>query len=219
MKKLVLGAAGVVAVVAVAFVAAVSMQSDTLEVERSVLVQATPADAFPYANDLDNWGKWNPWEEIDTNQVETFSEPRSGAGAWYSWKGNDEVGAGKMTILESVPPQKVVWDLHFVEPFESKAVVTMTFAPEGDQTKVTWGFRSENNFMSKAFGMFADMDTMLGADFQKGLDKLKPLAEADAAKRIEAERAAAEAAAQAAAQAAADPNVPVDPAAAAPVAQ
>ena len=42
----------------------------------------------------------------------------------------------------------------------------------------------------KAFGLFMDMDKMVGDDFQKGLDQMKSTAEAEAAKRKEAEVAA-----------------------------
>jgi hypothetical protein len=60
--------------------------------------------------------------------------------------------------------------------------------------------------MAKAFGLFMDMDQMLGADFDKGLNKLKPIVEAAAVARVEAETRAAEemARAAAAAQAQAD---------------
>jgi hypothetical protein len=35
-----------------------------------------------------------------------------------------------------------------------------------------------HNFIGKAFGMFMDMDRMLGADIEKGLAELKTVAEA-----------------------------------------
>ena len=33
----------------------------------------------------------------------TFEGPAAGPGAIYAWDGNDKVGAGSMTILESKP--------------------------------------------------------------------------------------------------------------------
>jgi hypothetical protein len=64
-----------------------------------------------------------------------------------------------------------------------------------------------NNFMGKLFGLFMDMDSMLGKDFEAGLAGLKSVAEADAQKRAAAQAAAAQAAAaQAAGQAAAQPG-------------
>lgn len=202
MKTVLKVIGGLIVVVVVGVGAMAAMQPDVSHVERSVVIAAAPADVFPFANDFDLWMKWNPWSAMDPNEVVTFSESKVGEGAWYEWKG-EKVGAGKMTITSSVPNEKVTEDLVFTEPFASKAAVAFTFAPEGEGTKVTWSYDAENNAMSKVAGVFMDMDTMLGGDFDRGLASLKPLAEEAAAKRKEAE-AAAEAAAAAAATAAAE---------------
>ena len=34
-----------------------------------------------------------------------------------------------------------------------------------------------NNFMAKAFGLFMNMDKLVGADFEKGLQQLKSVTE------------------------------------------
>ncbi len=207
MKKVLLGIGGGLGVLVLGFVVAVSMQPDTSHVERSILVAAAPADTFPLANSLDSWLKWSPWQDIDPAQKVTFSESHEGKGAWYEWEGNKDVGHGRMTIRESVAPSKVVEDLHFIEPFEATAQVTLSFVAEGEGTRVTWAYDGENDFMAKAAGMFMNMDAMLGADFEKGLGRLKPLAESAATARVAAEQAAA-----AAAIAVVDPAAPVDPA-------
>lgn len=171
------------------------MQPETTHVERTVTMAAAPADVFVQVNSFDRWVEWNPWKDLDPNQVVTMSEIREGKGAWYEWKGNDDVGHGRMTILESVPPVKVVEELHFLAPFESLAKSTITCTEQGDQTAVTWAFDAKNDFMAKLAGLFMDMDAMLGADFQKGLEQLKPIAEAAAEKRRADEKSAAVAAA------------------------
>jgi hypothetical protein len=38
----------------------------------------------------------------------------------------------------------------------------------------------ENNFMSKAFDLFMNMDKTVGADFEKGLSQMKTTAEQQA---------------------------------------
>lgn len=69
-------------------------------------------------------------------------------------------------------------DLDFIKPFESPDNLTeFTFVPKGESTDVTWEMTGKNNFMGKAFGLFMNMDTMLGKDFEKGLSKLKAAAE------------------------------------------
>ena len=189
---------GLVALVVLVVAVMAAGQPDETHVERSVLVAAAPADVFPFANDFDQWMKWNPWQAMDPDQTVTFSDNRVGPGAWYAWK-SDKVGEGKMSIRESVPNEKVTEELAFTAPMASVATVTFSFAPEGDGTRVTWSFDQPNEGMGKVAGVFMDMDKMLGADFERGLDTLKPLAEDAAKARLAAEEAAAKAAAEAAA--------------------
>jgi uncharacterized protein YndB with AHSA1/START domain len=199
MKKVLIGLGVGAVAIAAGLVVFVSMQPDTMHIERSKTIAAQPGDLWPYVSDLKGFVKWDPWSEIDPNVKMEFSDPPGGVGAWYSWKGNDDVGSGKMTITAAEENVKVVEDLAFVEPFESTAVVTLTMTPAEGGTQVTWGFDSDQNFMSKAFGLVMDMDAMLGADFEKGLGKLATVAEASAKERVAAEeKAAAEAAAAAA---------------------
>ena len=200
--KTVLSVAGVALV---SLIAVIAMRPDQLHVERSKVINAAPADLFPYANDFDQWLKWNPWKDLDANQEYAFSDNRAGVGAWYTWKG-EKAGSGKMSITEIEENKTVRSSLQFIEPFESTASVTMAFAPEGEGTRVTWSFDEEQGFMNKAAGLFMDMDAMLGGDFEKGLSTLAPMAEADAAARKQAEAAEAAAAEAAAAAAVVDPN-------------
>lgn len=201
MKKVVIGVLGVVVVGLVGLVGAVSMQPDEMRMERSRQIAASPEDVWPLVSDLRAFTTWSPWEEIDPDQVATFSDPSTGVGAWYAWEGNSDVGKGKMTITAVEEHRRVVEDLWFIEPFESKAVVTLTLTPTDGGTEVSWGFVSSMAAPMKLFTLFADMDAMLGADFQKGLDKLAPLAEQAAQARKQAEAQAAQAAEQAQADA------------------
>ena len=42
----------------------------------------------------------------------------------------------------------------------------------------TWSMAGNHNFLGKAFGLFMNMDKMLGSDLEKGLAQLKTVAEA-----------------------------------------
>ncbi len=213
MKNAVLGLGGVVVVLLVVSLAYVYQQPSHVHVERSKVLNASPADVWPYLSDLKKFREWSPWEGIDPTQKVEFSEPSSGVGAWYTWAGNKEVGKGKMQIVAIENQKKVSETLEFIEPFESKADVVLTTDAVAAGSKVTWGFDTEMNFMGKAAGVFMNMDTSLGADFARGLDKLATLAESDAKVRMEKEKQAeADAAAQqAAAEAQASETVPTAP--------
>lgn len=167
----------VLAVLIVGFVALVATRPDTTTVERSVVVDAPPTVVFDYVNDFRQWAAWSPWDALDPSQSKTFEGAETGKGAITTWSGNDKVGKGKMTILESKPGAFVRIELEFIEPWASKNETTFTLTPEGDGTKVVWGSTFDNNFMSKAFGLFVDMDAMIGKDFERGLATLKAAAE------------------------------------------
>jgi hypothetical protein len=174
LKKFLVGAGVVIAL----FVAVVATRTSTYHVERKAEV-AAPADVvFAEVNDLHNWAAWSPWEKLDPAMQRTFEGAAAGVGAVYSWSStNQDVGKGKMTVSESVPGQKVGIQLEFFEPFENVAHVTFSLASAGTGSSVTWAMDGEHIFVGKAMCMFMDCDTILGADFDKGLASLKVVAE------------------------------------------
>ena len=118
----------------------------------------------------------SPWEKSDPNMQQTFEGPAAGVGQSLAWSGK-EAGKGKMTIEESVPGQKVGIKLEFVKPMESTATYALTIAGTPTGSFVTWSMDGNHNFIGKAFGMFMDMDKLLGTDIEKGLAQLKTVAE------------------------------------------
>jgi uncharacterized protein YndB with AHSA1/START domain len=178
VKKVILAIAAVIVLAIVGLLIAAAFQPDEYRVERSREIAASPEAIHAQISDLERWAEWNPWGELDPEQKLTFSDPPAGAGAWYEWKGNEDVGEGRMEITE-VTPTQVSYQLEFIEPFASEAEVYMILEPGegGESTKVTWAMAGENDFMSKVFAVFADMDAMIGADFEKGLKKLEVAAQ------------------------------------------
>ena len=78
-----------------------------------------------------------------------------------------------MTITESQPSEKVGFDLEFRKPMAGTSQVEFTFAPEGEQTKVTWTMAGKNNFVGKAFGLLMDCEKMCGDQFEQGFKNLE----------------------------------------------
>ena len=116
----------------------------------------------------------------------TFSGAESGTGAAYHWVGEKDVGEGRMTIAAATPPQRVEIKLEFIKPFAATNTTTFTFTPEAGGTKVSWLMEGQNNFMSKAFSLFMNVDAMVGKDFEKGLAQLKEISETEAKRRAAA---------------------------------
>jgi uncharacterized protein YndB with AHSA1/START domain len=173
----------VLAIALVAFVIVVATRPADFRITRSATVAAPPAIVFEQVNTLRNWDAWSPWAKLDPNTTQTFEGPPSGAGSSFSWAGNNKVGAGKMTILESKPNELVRFQLDFVKPFKATNDSEWTFQPEGGQTRVTWTMTGKNNFPAKAFSMFVDCDKMVGGDFEKGLAQLNTVSQSAAPKQ------------------------------------
>lgn len=166
--------------IALIFCVIVAIQPSDFKVTRSILIDTTPEKPFDQVNDFHKWENWSPWAKLDPAMKTTYSGPTSGNRAAYSWVGNSSVGSGRMTINSSDPYDHIGIDLEFTRPFSAFHKTDFIFRIDGDRTNVTWTMTGKNNFVSKAFGLFVDMDKMIGTDFEKGLAQLKNIAEADA---------------------------------------
>jgi len=157
-----------------------AMQPSHFQITRSMTMAASPAAVFAQVNDFHNWEAWSPWAKMDPNAKNNFEGPDAGEGAKFSWAGNDKVGEGKMTIVESKPNDLVKIKLEFLKPMTCTNDTLFTFKPEGDKTLMTWTMSGENGLIAKAFHLFMNVDKMVGADFEKGLTSIKQIVEAPA---------------------------------------
>ncbi|MFI5314719.1 MAG: SRPBCC family protein [Myxococcota bacterium] len=148
------------------------------KIERSATIAAPPDAVFALVNDFHQWDAWSPYAHLDPSMKTSYTGATSGVGAAYGWSGDDKVGEGKMTILDSTPGEKIAIELEFMRPMAAKNLATFKFVPIGGSTQVTWAMEGRNGFMGKAFGLLVNMDQLVGSDFAKGLAALKALAEA-----------------------------------------
>jgi hypothetical protein len=95
----------------------------------------------------------------------------------YSWSGNRKAGQGRMEILDATEPTKVDIDLRFEKPWKSQNLTAFTIEPEGSGSRVTWSMTGSKTMMTRIMGIFTSMDKMIGPDFEKGLARLKRVAE------------------------------------------
>jgi uncharacterized protein YndB with AHSA1/START domain len=186
VKKILIGLGVIIVVLCIV----IATRPDTVHIERSANVSAPPETVFALVNDFHKWAQWAPWDKLDPAMKKNY-EGGPGMGAKYHWVGNDQVGEGRMTITESQPPSKIVIKLEFIKPFEANNVTTFTIAPGPKGSQVVWAMDGQQNFMSKAFGLFMDMDAMVGKDFEAGLAALDQLAIGEVKKKEAAEKAAA----------------------------
>jgi len=146
-------------------------------IRRSISIHAPADKVYALIADFREWPKWSPWEKLDPGMKKTLSGVDMGKGAIYEWDGNKQAGAGRMEIIEAVPPSRVAIKLSFFKPFKAENKTLFTLVPAGDGTNVSWEMSGVNNLTLKIMGIVMNMDKMVGRDFEKGLAAMKAEAE------------------------------------------
>jgi len=168
------------AVIAIVVVGVVAMQPSEFRVVRTATIAAPAPVVFAQVNDFRKWQAWSPYERLDPAMKRIYEGAPAGTGAIYTWAGNNEVGEGRTTIIESRPSDLIRIQLEFVRPFTATNTAEFTFKPEGDRTAVTWSLAGKKNFTAKAVHLFMNMDRMVGGQFEEGLARMKSVVEAAA---------------------------------------
>lgn len=148
----------------------------TYSVSRSVNIEAPDTVVYKNIANFDNFLQWNAWSKMDTAATTTVSGTPEQVGHQYHWKGETS-GEGEMKITDAKPLEQVKMNLRFIKPFESLADVVFDLSKEQNTTKVIWTMSGEHNIFSKWMCVFKSMDSMIGKDFESGLQSLKEMSE------------------------------------------
>lgn len=158
----------------------VAMQPSDFSIERSVLIAAKREAVFAVVNDFHHWDDWSPWAKLDPAATAEFSGAAAGEGARFRWSGNNKVGTGAMTIVESRPHDLIRIRLDFEKPMTATNEARFTFAPDAGGTRVTWRMTGKNKFAGRLVCTFMNMDKHVGGQFEQGLAAMKQLVEGGA---------------------------------------
>ena len=144
-------------------------------VARSVDIDAPPEKVFAIVGDLRRFEEFSPWAELDPNIKYAFEGAESGLGQTMLWTSDHpDVGSGSQKITEYDPPTYLEMDLDF--GMMGKSVAAWDLVPSDAGTRATWRFRSDlKGIPAKWFGLM--FDRWIGADYERGLAKLKSVAE------------------------------------------
>ena len=154
------------------------MAANTYTVRRSMVIAAPPAEVYERIADFHSWSEWSPWDDLDPDMERTYSGASEGEGARYAWSGNRQAGTGRMEIVETEPPGRVLIDLVFEKPWKSHSITEFTIDRTDSGSEVTWTMTAPQTLMTRVMGIFKSMDSLLGPDFEKGLSTLKAKLEA-----------------------------------------
>ncbi|MFC9875226.1 SRPBCC family protein [Nocardia salmonicida] len=146
------------------------------EVSRRTAIAAEPARIHALIDNFHQWRLWSPWEDADPQLARTYTGPESGVGARYAWRGNRKAGAGVMEIKADAE-REIGVELTFEKPFKATNFVTFTLAPVAGGTEVTWKMTGTHSGMMGVLGKVFPIDNLIGKDFDKGLARLKTIAE------------------------------------------
>lgn len=172
---------GVIVAIVIIAVAVAYLLPQKVQVARATDIAAPPSLVFPLVADLRQNGKWSPWLGIDPNIKVTFSGPEVGKDQKMNWESDHpNVGKGSQTIVAYEPESRVVTALDFGAAGQATATTTVHAAGEGG-SRVTWGFETDlgMNPVARYFGLA--LEGMIAPDFERGLSKLKEVAESEAA--------------------------------------
>jgi uncharacterized protein YndB with AHSA1/START domain len=147
-------------------------------VERSIAIDAPPEQIFSHINSMQAFDKWSPWSGLDPELVQSFSGPGTGIGNRMEWRSDDpRVGTGSQKIVASVPNERVETELDFGEM--GTATSWQVLEPVDGETLVTWGLLADmgNSPIGRYMGLM--MDRWVGADYERGLVRLKDIVETE----------------------------------------
>ena len=141
-------------------------------VERSIVIDAPGNIVYDQVRLFENFVKWSPWSALDPNMSYEITQPDGTVGSVYSWSGNDSVGIGSLEII-SITDDRIDQRLTFSAPWEAHDDAYYTFKDTPEGIQVTWGLDGNLPRPTNIFGLFMDMENMIGGDYEKGLSNLK----------------------------------------------
>lgn len=146
-----------------------------IHVERTITVERPAADVYPLVASMHRFNEWSPWSTLDPTMQLTYSGPDSGVGSKMAWSGNSKVGVGSDLIVAAIPNERVDVALQFGA--QGPARSSFLLVPSSTGTGVTWTLDLDlgMNPIGRYFGLL--MDRMIGPDYERGLARLKALAE------------------------------------------
>ncbi len=173
MKKLSIGLAIVVAVIAILGIIA----PKEMHIEKEIVINKPKDQIYNYLKVLRNGEKWEPWGEKDANIKREYRGAEGTVGSVVSWAGNKDVGVGEQEIT-GLLDNRIDLVMRFKQPIESVDTGYYIFEPVSPaQTKVKWGMTGHSKFPFNIFCFVFNMKGTVEKEFEKGLANLKSILE------------------------------------------
>ena len=152
-------------------------------VERTIVINAPQEVVFRQVQLWRNWSAWSPWAEMDSTMKITVEGIDGQPGSKYVWEGDPEnTGQGEMTNTGITQNKEILYHLHFLVPWESESDGWMRLSEAASGVQAAWGFSGTYPMPMNIMLLFMNMEKMMAPDFDRGLQLLKEISEAKAAK-------------------------------------
>jgi len=140
-------------------------------------IDAPAEKVFAKINSLRDWQDWSrQWNPVAIDGLEiTYNAVPEGVGAAQSW--TDPRGEGKLWITESVPNQRIAYDMTFWNFPKMASSIELS----GDENKTVVEWNSKGRLPSSPFyGFFgAIYSTQMRNEYDMSLEKLKQVVESE----------------------------------------
>lgn len=179
--------AGILALLAAAFLITGILLPGTVEVTRTVEIDAPPETVFPLVSNLEAWTEWTPWGEVDSR----LEGPAEGPGARRVWD-DPALGSGSLTILDARPPASLgaqrpaspdasaLASVDYLVEVEDAALRfegTISIGASGPGTIVSWTERADLGWNPILGWTALTLDESQGRQLDESLERLRQLAE------------------------------------------
>ena len=188
--------AGILALLAAAFLIAGILLPGTVEVTRTVEIDAPPETVFTLVNNLDAWTEWTPGGEVDSR----LEGPAEGPGARRVWD-DPAVGSGSLTLLDArapvdarapaSPDTPTPASVHYLVEVEDAALRfegTISIEAGGPGSVVSWTERADLGWNPVLGWTALTLDESQGRQLDESLERLRQLAEQAASSEAPASR-------------------------------
>ncbi|MBD3627081.1 SRPBCC family protein [Cyclobacterium sp.] len=164
--------------IAIPLVMAVFIQKDYF-VEREITINKPHEEVYNYLSMLKNQDNFSSWSLKDPTMKKTYTGSDGQVGFIAGWESeNPDAGVGEQEIIGIDQGKRIDYALRFKEPFEASDLAYMEFEEvNSNQTKVIWGFEGHMDYPMNAMLAFMDMESLIGNDFEEGLQRLKEILE------------------------------------------
>jgi len=168
-------------VIVVLFLSVAYLLPDSYKVSHSRYIRASDQTIYDLVCNLGKWDLWTPWtKEVDSSLKIEISGNDCQVGSKRKWEGK-KLNNGEIKITRLSDGNSVSYEF-ITEKGRFKSNGKIDVMRQGDSCLVRWVAEGKlgNNPLSRYWGLF--IDKILGPDFEKGLSKLKNVAEKRALK-------------------------------------